>query len=361
MNGNISKYLKLSDEDYLGYEVNVTVPEPTDFDVNEKILQILCANKSKTAENNGLWVVPLAAPIDNGWIVRIWYRGYTIDEDGNQVEFDGGCNFTASEPEKVEIGKGKFIPGFESGLIGKLITDYSTFTYNTSGFVESHDIVVVTMTAMYPDGKSESIKSGRIDLTDDKFEERWGSGLKEALIGKEIGKTYSENVLSEMSDGTAMYSDIKISSTVRPTMPCTEGSYQKDERVTVEYTVTKPGEEPETETCAPFTLNQYAIGGMFGTGVVSDLMHALLYSTDKTIGTPVNVSYTDEDGVIYSNPRVVSVHKREDNPIVVQGQFPYNYKEESLRGKTAYFFVRPLFRIFDVRSEIVYCRTQKYA
>ena len=334
LNGNISKYIRLDRSDYAGYDINVTVTEPTALELEERILQILADNKSKTPLYNGFYVTP-KVPLQNGWVVDIWYRGYTYDEDGNEVEFDGGCNFTSSTAATLELGSGDFVSGFEIGLIGKNITEYSKFTVTSAGVVDEQDIVVVTMLAMFPDGSSETYKQKRIDLSASNVDEVWGEGFKEALVGKTIGQTLEDSIISEMENGTAVYTDVKISSTVRPTMPHTDGNYSNGDRVTVEYTVTQSDGESKTEKTS-FTLNEYVIGGNFG-GEVRELMYTLLGGGE--IGVAKNASYTDNKGVEYSSPKVVSVERREDKPIVVETYFPYDYSEESLRGKTAYFDV----------------------
>ena len=335
LSGDISKYIKLSREDYAGYEIDVTVPEPTERELEERILATLAKNKSKTPLYNGYYVTP-STPIQNGWVLKIWYRGYTIGEGGEELEFDGGCNFSSSTPAELEIGSGDFVSGFELGLIGNNITEYSKFTSTTSGRVESHDIIVVSMTAMYPDGKSEILELRRIDLADDDVDTVWGEGFKEAMIGLDIGSVLDDNpIVTEMEGGTALYTDIKVHSAVRPTVSHTDGSYQNDERVTVEYITSS--DEGEKTNKVTFTLNEYVIGGNFG-GELRELMYTLLGGGE--VGVAKDASFTDEDtGITYSSPRVVSVDKREDKPIVVEAYFPYDYSEESLRGKTAYFDV----------------------
>lgn len=333
MKDDIARYIKLDRSDYAGYDINVTVTEPTELELEERILQILADNKPKTPLYNGYYVTPLV-PLENGWVVNIWYRGYTYDEHGNEVEFDGGCNFTSTTAKALELGSGDFISGFEIGLIGKNITEYSKFTVTTSGVVDDEDIAVVNMLAMFPDGSSEICKQKRIDLSAPNVDEIWGEGFKEALVGKTIGDELSE-FITEMEDGTAVYTDIKIISTVKPTRPHTTGEYSNGDKITVEYKVTRPGEDSETKKTS-FTLNEYVIGGNFG-GEMRELMYSLLGG--GTVGVAKETSFTDSNGVEYSSPKVVSVERREDKPIVVEAYFPYDYSEESLRGKKAYFDV----------------------
>ncbi len=332
--GDIGKYITLSRDDYMGYEINATVPEPTQLDLDERILQILAEYKSTKPQNNGYYYRP-DAPIANGWKVRIWYRGYTLDEDGRKIDIDGTCNFASSSPTELEIGSGDFVSGFEISLIGKSISDYSRFSQVTRGNLRADDIIIVTMNAMYPDGRAEQYKNHRIDLSSSDIDELYGGGFRDALVGAEIGATLEDAVLTTMPDGTAVYTDIRVSSVIRPTMAYTTGSYQKGDRITVEYTVTDS--EGVTKTLpTTFTLDETVIGAEFPS-FLRELLYPFLDGGE--VGDTSLVSETDEDGNTYSNPTVVSVERREDKPITVDAYFPYDYGEETLRGKAVKFDV----------------------
>lgn len=334
LTGNIGKYITLAEGDYSGYELNVTVPEPTQLDVDERILQTLAKNKSKTPLNNGFYVVP-TAPIANGWKLKIWYRGYTLDEDGKKIDIDGTCNFTSAEASELEIGSGTFVSGFEISLIGKYLSECSKFATAVSGTVLDTDIIVVNMNAMYPDGSSEQYTGKRIDLSDEDLEEVYGEGFREAIAGVQIGSTLDDVLIAEMENGTAVYTDIKVVSAVRPTIAYTSGTYSNGERVTVEYTVTPSDGESKAQRIT-FVLSEQVIGGNFG-GALREILYSLLGGGE--VGDTVSVSEEDSSGTVYSNPRVISVEKREDKPITVDAHFPYDYSEKSLQGKTVKFDV----------------------
>ena len=342
MSGNIDRYITLTKDDYLGYDISVSVKPPSELDVDERILQTLAKNKNKTPLYNGYYVTP-TTPIANGWKLKLWYRGYTLDDDGNKIDVDGTCNFSSSTPAELEIGSGSFVSGFEISLIGKYITDYSKFTSSSTGIVYDNDIIVVTMNAMYPDGRSEKYSATRIDLADDDVDQVWGEGFRDAFTGLTVGSVLDDVILTEMDGGTAVYTDVKVDAVVRATVAYTEGSFAKGEKITVEYTETPEGGEA-TVGRTSFILNEYVIGGNFG-GALRELLYTLLDGGE--VGVASEVSKTEENGTVYSNPRVVSVEKREDRPITVETYFPYNYSEESLRGKTVLFDVY-------VSSAIVY-------
>ena len=335
VNGNISKYITLSKEDYYGYEIKVTVPEPTELDLDERILQTLAEYKSKTPLNSGYYYRP-DSPIANGWKLRIWYMGYTLDENGKKVEIDGTSNFTASSATELEIGSGKFVSGFEISLIGKYLDDYAKFSSVSRGNVRSDDIIIVTMDIMPSDSEALRNQTFKIDLSDENVDEEWGEGFREALTGIEIGTALNAPLILRMPNGIeSVYQNLKVTSAIRPTVTYTEGDYQNGERITVEYTVTPVGEQPRVEKTS-FTLDEIIIGGNFG-GALRELLYTLLGGGE--LGEVKSVEKTDTDGNVYSNPKVTSVEKRENKPITIDAHFPYNYSEETLAGKTIKFDV----------------------
>ena len=333
--GNISKYITISKDDYYGYEINVTVPEPTELDLEERILQTLAKHKSKTPLNNGFAYRP-DAPIANGWKLHIWYMGYTLDENGKKVEIDGTSNFTSTKVGELEIGSGSFVSGFEISLIGKYLDDYAKFSSVSRGNVRADDIIIVTMDVMYAGEEAKQKQTVKIDLSADDVEEQWGEGFREAIIGAELGATLEESLIHRMPNGfDAVYQNVKVTSAIRPTVTYTEGDYQNGERITVEYTVTPVGEQPRVEKTS-FTLDEIIIGGNFG-GALRELLYTLLGG--GVIGEVKSVEKTDVDGNVYSNPKVTSVEKRENKPITIDAHFPYNYSDEELAGKTIKFDV----------------------
>ena len=137
----LSKYVSVPERLYKSYNVTLNIPEITDFDVEEEVVKVLCANK--ITPDGPIYSLPGIA-ISAGDIARIYYRGYTMEGDVKKY-FDGGCNF-ASDPAdtELEIGSGTFVPGFESGLIGEDGVGKATLTRAESGKVRLGDIISLT-------------------------------------------------------------------------------------------------------------------------------------------------------------------------------------------------------------------------
>lgn len=188
---DLSKYLSVATDYYKNYNVDINIPEITDDDVKEEIIKVLCKNKIRPDKAP---ITKFDVEISAGDVAAIYYRGYT-EENGIKKYFDGGCNFGESDPSKIEleIGSGSFVPGFESGLIGKNQKDFANLTRKTSGKVDINDsLISLTYSVARADGTSERSKTVIIDLNDPTLDERWGEGFAAYLRdNKEIGSYFA--------------------------------------------------------------------------------------------------------------------------------------------------------------------------
>lgn len=120
---DLSAYIEIDEQYYKNFDVEIKLNKVTELDVNNAIIQMLCANKNKTALENGDGIISV------GDIVNIFYKGYYLEtnEQGGQTKiyFDGGSN-VGSTSYALEIGSGRFIPGFEYNMIGKNVAEYSS-------------------------------------------------------------------------------------------------------------------------------------------------------------------------------------------------------------------------------------------
>lgn len=252
---DLSDYVSVPKALYDGYTVTVDIPTVTDKEVEYEMLKLLCTHKitPETPVTN----LP-GVTIGAGDIANIYYRGYTLGEDGTKNYFDGGCNFNDTI-YPLEIGSASFIPGFEYNLVGKNQKDYATLTKLTEGNTQPGDIVYLTYSVYYADGQASLAKSALVDLSDPKLDEKWGEGFS-AYFNNEKG---------------------------------------------------------------------FSISDQFATG-----------STEDAKLTVKTVKDTDGDD-IYFDMSISSAYRisRDKDPLVVEAYFPYNYGDESLDGKTAYFEV----------------------
>lgn len=227
---NLSKYVYVPESFYNGYKVTVDIPDVEDSDVEAEVLRVLCANKKPHTEEGEDANKPVynekGVTISLGDVANIYYRGYTM-EDGVKKYFDGGCNYSSGVTE-LEIGSGTFIPGFESGLIDKNQNDYASLTEEKGGYVKPGDVITLTYTVMYADGKSAYNKTAMIDLSDPNLDERWGDGFSAYFNEEEkivIGEKFLEQkkdalkvgTVKETEDGKGedLYFDMKVGAAYR--------------------------------------------------------------------------------------------------------------------------------------------------
>lgn len=212
---DLSRYVPLLRSDYEDLTIEIDLDHVTEADVERRILQTLVANKNKTALYNG--TSDRNRPIALGDMVKIWYRGYYM-EDGKRVEFDGGNNIvsenTTEENRTLEIGAGSFVAGFEQGLIGIVPEDYSDLVKITKGEIGASDTVYLRMSATFPDGTTYKNKTVKVDLSDPMLEEKFGVGFAERVVGKSIGNMLGSftTELRGASAGlsTAIFSDVCV-------------------------------------------------------------------------------------------------------------------------------------------------------
>jgi len=221
---NLSLYITLPEKEYKGYTLEVLYDEMRDSDVDRKIMSLRYQKRKGTLHNGGN-VINLNQPIDAGDTVKIYYRGYTVDELGNETAFNGGCNFS-STPYSLGIGSLGFIPGFEESIIGVKPADYSKLTVKNTGNVEVGDVIYLSYKAMLPDGSSVSKTAEKIDLSILGIDDEYGAGFKNHFIGKKIGTKMSESVTFEKDGGSAVYFDMTVEyATVGEDNPLTIEAY----------------------------------------------------------------------------------------------------------------------------------------
>ena len=182
---NLSQYIEFT-EDYKNYKLEVDIASPKDIDIDVAILSLLAQDKGDVLNNGGLVKSPIT--IGAGDVVRIWYRGYLIGEDGEEIEVTGMSNFGDKDAYDLEIGSGSFIPGFELGLWGVNTGEYSKFVKITEGTPQSDQIAYVSFTRVVGEDTSTKLSrtSVRMDLSTD-IDATFGAGFKARIMQADIG------------------------------------------------------------------------------------------------------------------------------------------------------------------------------
>lgn len=243
LNDSLDKYLDPQPEDYKNIELELNVPKPTQKDVDEFILNKLAAGAKDAGKVSINY--QFNTPISAGDRIYFYYAAYLKDENGNRIkELDGLNNCVdygknSDQPQVFVVGSrdfgfldginyelesainnvysGRYIRGFENGLIGVVPTK---FKFYTVGDVEPDDIVYATATYVDDAGRLYDEVDVRIDLGDANCEKIWGEGIYTYVIeGHQIGDrsrnlpttltcaesgkriTYTSFVVNYVSDG----------------------------------------------------------------------------------------------------------------------------------------------------------------
>ena len=225
MKADLSKYITISADDYKNYTIAVPFEVVTDAAVNRERDKLLVQNKNKTPLYDG--GAYRSEAITLGDVANIWYRGYTVDDEGNEVDFAGGTSLTGAA-YGLEIGSGSFVPGFEEGLIGIVPNQYKSLAELkvTSGDIKAGDVIYISYGVMKASGAAETVSMARIDLSDPDIDATYGTGFLEYLIGKtsDTGttapKTIGTSIPTEkffIGDSTVstVYYDMKVEFVLR--------------------------------------------------------------------------------------------------------------------------------------------------
>lgn len=187
MKSNLSSYLSISEDDYKNFTLEVNVAEPREVDFQGSILGLIASNKGDAIEGPGEYVTSGVA-ITAGSLVKIWYRGYIIGKDGEEIEMDGLSNYSEAGAAELEVGSLYFPAGFELGLVDYYLDRNRTrFEKFTEGQITDDMVVYVdyTKTQTSSGTKNES-KNVRLDLSED-LDADYGQGFKDHILSMSLG------------------------------------------------------------------------------------------------------------------------------------------------------------------------------
>ncbi len=208
LKSDLGDYLEFT-KDYKNFSLNVDIAKPHDIDVDVTILNMIFSDRDEKPRYNGATVTsPIT--ITAGDTVKIWYRGYILDEDGKKIAIDGMSNFSDANPHSLDIGGNNFVPGFELGLVNVNTGDYNKFVKITKGDVSQGKIAYITYSVPNKDdaSKKDIITDVRIDLTSDEVDAKYGEGFKAALLGMKVGT--KADVTATLNGITTTYTDLTV-------------------------------------------------------------------------------------------------------------------------------------------------------
>ncbi len=215
LTADLSKYITVSG--YKDYNINLNIARPKEIDADVAILNIL-ASKKGAVLHNGAAVT--SGTITPGDVVNIFYRGYVVGDNGEEIFVDGMCNFGSKNGSgeyvyaSLEIGSNQFVPGFEFNLSGKDFSVANQFVRITSGQVSADQVVYVSYTRA-TSGSSEgkiTKASERIVLADgkEKIDAKYGVGFYDKLLTLTVGAADNVSFDCAANTETYNYSNFKV-------------------------------------------------------------------------------------------------------------------------------------------------------
>ena len=375
MEEDLSKYItvdmdKLSD----GFDVkNSTVDAVTEETLRNEILKLLNMYKPEALDNMRYPNVPVV-PGDS---VELFYRGYTVDDDGNKYDFVGGSNLLpiASDSNLTDdkyqlystsfadyknyvsltplvIGSGNFIAGFELGIVDAFYSkdgvwnekDISSFQKylgyeeNNKTVVEAGDYISISYTK-HTDG-SDVIVTENIDLASTELDGKLGlTGAASYFVGKKVNEEFT--IVGAILDGAAVqYQNVKVTKVYNKTTNAD----------LIELTYYANG--TTTKTTVMVDLANTNLDKTYGAGFRALLINQPVGTVIKdNFRAKIEGSDTDQ---LYSDIQITRVLKFDDKaPLTISVKFPSNYGSTELAGKEAKFDIYAYFvtKYYDVEND----------
>lgn len=213
MKSDLSKYVEFT-EDYKNFKINVDIAKPHDVDVDVAILNLLAADRNKEPENGGKFLTKdnsENAIIGVGDEVQLWYRGYLIGEDGEEIVVTGMSNFGSTtaqvEKNRLTIGSGGFITNFELELVGINLEDCVKFEKITTGNVKENQVAYINFERVVGEGsdfKKTTESNVRVDLATD-IDAEFGKGFKDKLLKLAVGGTKTDVIVEKDGKSVTYY------------------------------------------------------------------------------------------------------------------------------------------------------------
>lgn len=376
---DLKKYISVDLTKLRDFAVENKADPVTDATVRNELLKLLNTYKPSDALGEGKrYNNKPVAPGDDAYI---FYRGYTLDEDGNKIDFTGGSNLAPNENDSnitadyyelysknfneyknyiksLTIGSGSFIAGFELGIVdafysesgeykGKLPSDfqkYLGYVETEKTVVEDGDYITISFTKhnKTTGTTDDKLTLVSIDLSNkEKLDETYGlDGFADKFIGATKGADLGTITGATLNDESIEYRDVKVSMIHNRTTSTDliELSYLED-----------GSNDRKTVTV---DLSNTNLDETYGAGFRAFLTRKPIA---QEIGDFIKKGEGDETDTLYSKVIVERVFHFEEGkePLTISVKFPGTYGSEELAGKEAKFdvYIIGVKKYYDVEND----------
>ena len=263
MKEDLTKYITLGD--YTNLTVSPEYSTIRDVDIQAGILDLIAGQKNYSSGEDASYNADTLITV--GDVVNLYYRGYTVDEDGNIEYIDSmsnliGSTYSTMKSYSLSIGGDSFIDGFSLALEGATVSQYPQIKTTRGDATVTSDMIAFVTYTRYPittnkyshvetQGTVETKTSAFIDLSlgQEEIDATYGAGFYNYLVGRvddaeteaneamSAAKANGENVISNTTTGfrtTADGVDYKYTKiAVEYTMPA--NYYEGYETIKVEF------------------------------------------------------------------------------------------------------------------------------
>ena len=212
LKSDLDKYVEVIG-DYKDFTVNLDIAKPKDIDVDVAVMSLLNSNKDSAKWRE---ITPGSAfTLGVGDAVDIYYRGYILDDDGNEIAVDGMSNFSDASPYTLVLGSGSFVPGFELNMVGLNTEDTNIFTTIKTGkpFFDQIAYVSYVRTIDGDNNTKVTVTNERIDLSRDDIDAEYGENFKNTILGLDIGTKVA--LPSNLDGKNYFYTDLVVNFVTR--------------------------------------------------------------------------------------------------------------------------------------------------
>ena len=207
LKSDLDKYIEFT-SDYKNLSFDLDIAKPKDIDADVALLKLQAA--AKTGNGKEKVLDGYSWEIGAGDSVGIYYRGYIIGADGEQIAVDGMSNFGDANPHTLVIGSGSFIPGFEFNMVGLKTDDTNRFEKITTGKPEIGQIAYVSYTRTDPTNSNSkvTVTNERIDLSRTDIDEVYGENFAKTITATAIGTKVQ--LLTKIDGKDYSYTDLVV-------------------------------------------------------------------------------------------------------------------------------------------------------
>lgn len=248
MKEDLTKYITLGD--YTNLTVSPEYSKIRDVDIQAGILDLIAGQKNYSSGEDASYNADTLITV--GDVVNLYYRGYTVDEDGNIEYIDSmsnliGSTYSTMKSYSLSIGGDSFIDGFSLALEGATVSQYPQIKTTRGDAEVTSDMIAFVTYTRYPittnkyshvetQGTVETKTSAFIDLSlgQEEIDATYGAGFYNYLVGRADD---AETEANEAMSAAKANGENVISNTTTGFRTTADGVDYKYTKIAVEYTM----------------------------------------------------------------------------------------------------------------------------